>query len=267
MRRLFTPRSTDRDAAAVAVTTPGQGEFGDIAVFYDHLMSSVSYRSWVDYVEAILDRRVARPQRVLDLCCGTGKVGAEMLRRGHSVVGADLSEPMVRRCGLQTRPLPAAVQDACELGFQPGSMDLVVCLFDSLNYITKPERLAACFREVYEVLAPRGLFVFDLNTRRALSIGLFNQSSLTANDPLVYSWEAHWDPATRLCRVDMWFQWRGDHQPHEVRETHWQYAYETHEVLAMLGAAGFVSITPYDAYTFHPPHRKSDRLYYVARKE
>ena len=35
----------------------------------------------------------------------------------------------------------------------------------------------------------------------------------------------------------------------------------------MLQAAGFSTITSYHAYTFRPPTRWSDRVYYVARKE
>ena len=249
------------------LTDPGRGEFDCIADHYDFLMRAVPYRRWVDYVEAILERRLHRPGRVLDLCCGTGKVGAEMLRRGYDVFGADLSEPMVRRCATQLPPLPATVQDAAQLGLRPASFDLVVSLYDSLNYILQPPRLASCFDGVFSSLAPGGLFIFDLNTPRALSTGLFTQNNLRSNELLLYSWQAHWDPARRLCRVDMWFNWRGDGQDHIFEETHWQYAYRKEDVLEMLNTSGFRSITPFHAYTFRPPPRTSDRIYYVARKE
>ncbi len=260
------PSARDLGEPISPTSWPGRGEFEGVAAYYDELMSEVPYRAWVDYVEAILERRLARPRRVLDLCCGTGRVGAEMLARGYRAVGVDLSEPMARGCPRQRPPLPAAVQNACRLGIKCGSMDLVVSLFDSLNYVTRPEDLAQCFAEVLRVLAPRGLFVFDLNTPRALSTGLFNQGNLGSNDPLLYTWKAHWDRATSLCRVEMWFQWRGDGTVRELKETHFQYGYRTEEVLQMLANAGFSGITAYDAYTFLPPSRRSNRLYYTARK-
>lgn len=248
-------------------TSPGNGEFDVVAPYYDHLMRNVPYDRWVDYVEAILERRMARPRTVLDLCCGTGSVGVEMARRGYEGFGVDLAEPMVRRCGMRTPPLPAAVMDACRLGLRRSRFDLVVSLFDSLNYIVQPARLAQCLREVFGVLAPRGLLIFDLNTPRALSTGLFTQGNEGSSDKLLYSWKAHWDPRARLCRVDMTFLWRGEDGVREFHETHWQYAYEHHEVMQMLAAAGFTAVTPFSAYTFRPPGRRSDRIYYVARKE
>jgi SAM-dependent methyltransferase len=204
---------------------------------------------------------------VLDLCCGTGKVGAEMARRGYEVVGVDLSEPMTRGCARQQPPLPAAVQDAAQLGFRAESLDLVVSLYDSLNYVLEAERLAACFRDVYAALRPGALLIFDMNTPRALSTDLFSQSNLGSSDPLVYTWKAHWDGRTRLCRVDMWFRWRGDGQDHEITETHWQYAYRPQDVVRMLREAGFSGTAAYEAYSFRPVTRWSDRAYYVARKE
>lgn len=248
-------------------TSPGAGEFDDVAAHYDHLMRHVPYRKWVDYVEAILERRLARPRRVLDLCCGTGRVGSEMLRRGYEVVGVDLSAPMVRCCSQQVPPLPAAVQDACELGLKSGQFDLIVCLYDSLNYILEPQRLQQCFCEAFRVLTAGGLFIFDMNTPRALSIGLFTQDNLGSPDLLQYSWKAHWIPERRLCRVDMWFNWRGEGKGEVYEETHWQYAYEKSDVLQMLAEAGFVAPSTFDAYSFRPAGKRSDRIYYVVRKE
>jgi SAM-dependent methyltransferase len=248
-------------------TSPGRGEFDGVAAHYDHLMRHVPYRKWVDYVEAILERRLARPQKVLDLCCGTGRVGSELLRRGYDVVGVDLSAPMARQCARQIPPLPAAVQDACELGLKSKQFDLIVCLYDSLNYILDPDRLQQCFHEAYRVLAPGGLFIFDMNTPRALKIGLFTQNNLGSPDPLQYSWKAHWIPDRRLCRVDMWFRWRADGKDEVYEETHWQYAYEKSDVLHMLAQAGFVAPSAFDAYSFRPASKRSDRIYYVVRKE
>lgn len=252
---------------AAPLTSPGHGEFDGVARHYDHLMRSVPYRDWVDYVELILARRLTKPRQVLDLCCGTGKVGAEMLRRGYDVVGIDLSEPMVRGCGSQTPALPAAVQDATRLGLRPCCMDLVVSLYDSLNYILDPAALASCFADVLGALRPGGLFVFDMNTPRALSADLFSQNNLGSADPLQYTWKANWDARTRLCRVDMWFRWRDDDQGQEFTETHWQYAYRPKEVVSMLREAGFTGVAAHEAYSFRPVTRWSDRAYYVARKE
>jgi SAM-dependent methyltransferase len=245
---------------------PGREEFGPVARYYDHLMQGVPYRQWVDYIQNILRRWRRTPQRVLDLACGTGQVGCEMLRRGDEVVGLDLAEPMALACAVQVPPLPAAVMDAARLGLRAESLDLVVSLYDSLNYILDPAGLQRCFDAVHDALRPEGLFIFDMNTIRALSIGLFTQNNLGSPDPLQYAWTADWDAIHRICRVDMWFRWRGENGSEEFQEVHLQRGYEIREVSQMLGAAGFRSVRALNAYTFRRPTRWSDRVFFVAAK-
>lgn len=248
-------------------TRPGHGEFDEVAQYYDLLMSSVPYARWVDYVELLLQRWEAEPRRVLDLACGTGKVGSEFIDRGYNAIGVDLSEPMVRYCDTREPPLAALVADASALGIADEQFDLVVSLYDSLNYILESEALAEAIAEAHRVLDSGGLFIFDMNTPRALSAGLFNQSNLETDDRLRYSWEAHWDKTSRICRVDMIYYWDTDSGQHHFRETHYQKAYEKEEILTMISAAGFSDYEALTGYTFRPLTPKADRAYYVARKE
>lgn len=248
-------------------TQVGEDAFSEVAPYYDDLMASVPYQRWVDYVERLLHRFDARPRDVLDLCCGTGAVGREMLRRDYRVLGIDLSERMVRRCAARSPRLPAAVMDARRLGLKQASFDLVVSLYDSLNYIIEPDGLASCFRGVARALRPGGLLIFDLNTARALRLGLFTQDNIRSAEPLLYRWQSHWDEERKLCRVDMSFSWRGEGQKAEFSETHYERAYEDEQVQEMLRAAGLSTLAVYDAYSFRAPSRFSTRLYYVARSE
>ncbi len=247
-------------------TPVGADAFTQVAPYYDELMCTVPYKSWVDYVEAILRRVGHRPLDVLDLCCGTGRVGAELALRGYDVVGVDVAEGMVHKCRERRPVLPAAVMDATKPGLREGSFDLVVSLYDSLNYIVDPDGLQACLHGVARALRPGGLFIFDLNTARALRIGLFTQTNASTREPLMYRWEAHWDEGRRLCRVDMHFRWRGPGEQVEFSETHYERAYEEREIREMLGAAGMETLHVWEAYGFRRPRNSSNRLYYVARK-
>ena len=263
---LWPRAKADASTPPPEAVQPGHYEFEEVAPYYDTLMASVPYGRWVDYVERLLAIYHSPALRVLDLACGTGQVGVELRRRGYSALGADLSEPMVRACARQLPPLPAVVMDATRLGLQPACLDLVVCLFDSLNYILDPEGLRRCFAEVHRALRPGKLFIFDMNTPRALKIGLFSQKDLSATAALQYRWEAHWDGARQLCRVDMWFRWQGSGEPREFHETHYQHAYEEAEVRAWLTEAGFTLVESFEAYTFRPVTPLTDRMYFVAQK-
>ncbi|MEP7020605.1 MAG: methyltransferase domain-containing protein [Pseudonocardiales bacterium] len=43
----------------------------------------------------LLDALVAPRARILDAGCGTGRIGAELMRRGHDVVGVDIDEELI----------------------------------------------------------------------------------------------------------------------------------------------------------------------------
>jgi SAM-dependent methyltransferase len=245
---------------------PTSKSFEAIGPYYDALMSTVPYRDWVDYLERILRSLNAHPQTILDLACGTGKVGAEIACRGYPrVFGVDLSEGMARVATEEAR-LWVAVQDARALGLRRGTFDLVVSLYDSLNYVLEPEGLLACFQGVRECLQPGGLFIFDLNTIRALALDLFTQDNLRSSAPLTYSWRSKWDPKARLCTVRMWFRWSDGDDVREFVEVHRQRGYTDDEVQSLLTQAGFTILAVYDAYSFEPLQDRSTRVFYVARR-
>ncbi len=112
LSRIWSKWGGDKPPLPEQFTHPGNGEFADVAPYYDRLMSTVPYKSWVDYVEALLQRHSRQPRRVLDLACGTGRVGSELIRRGYQAFGVDLSEAMVRQLSY-TSPPAAGGHNGC----------------------------------------------------------------------------------------------------------------------------------------------------------
>src|SRR3989304_2482381 len=104
---------------------------------------SSSYDQWyetpvgrlVDRLEKAAVFALVEPQRgdlVLDLSCGTGIYALALAQRGLRVVGADLSEPMLRLAQAKARPAGAGVAfvqaDGSTLTFRPGTFDLVTII-------------------------------------------------------------------------------------------------------------------------------------------
>lgn len=111
---------------------------------------------WCDSVEGA---------NVLDLGCGEGYVGRQILARGAaSVTGIDISAEMIENARAQIPAesgdaLTYAVGDAWELAhFADDSFDLVVCVF-LFNYLDRAA-MTATMKEVARVLRPGGRFVF-----------------------------------------------------------------------------------------------------------
>jgi ubiquinone/menaquinone biosynthesis C-methylase UbiE len=248
----------------MASSSPSQ--FTDVAEVYDSLMAVVPYYHWVSYVERIWDRFDLSPSKVLDLACGTGNVTLELARRGYWTTGIDNSAAMIRQAQGKARPgVRFLIQDARRLEL-PESYDGCVCLFDSLNYLLTPEELSSAFAGVYRHLQPQGLFVFDVNTIRALERGMFTQEGTGADPSLSYTWRSEYDPETRLCRIAMHFQVQTPTGTREFHETHVQRGYPLEEIRGLLDAAGFEVPGIYQGLGFRTATERSDRAYFVARR-
>ena len=252
---------------AHAMSSPDVNQFTEVAEVYDSLMSIVPYEWWVRYSRQLWDRHGCKPKRVLDLCCGTGSVTLELHNAGYEVEGADFSESM---CRIARRKLPESVpiwcQDARSLDLPSAPFDACLCLFDSLNYLLTVDDLARAFRSIFRHLVPGGLLVFDVNTVRALETGMFDQTGTGRDSRLKFDWHSAWEPRERLCTIHMEFQVEEDGQRRVFHETHIQRGHTHTELLRAMAEGGMEFVEVYDAYTTRPVNRRSDRLYYVARK-
>lgn len=101
-------------------------------------------------------------QRVLDLACGPGRHSDLLRRHAGSVIGLDLSLPLLRRARSDyTPPLTVARGDMRSLPFAASSFDVVVNLFTSFGYFDRDEEHSKVLQEVARTLTGGGLFVLD----------------------------------------------------------------------------------------------------------
>jgi SAM-dependent methyltransferase len=115
----------------------------------------------------------AENRPLLDVCCGTGQLAVHFLEHGYTVTGLDLSEHMLHYARKNAAQYVANGQahfvqgDAADFTLDD-RYGLVLSTFDALNHLPDKAALRACFECVHRVLAPGGMFIFDLNTRAGL---------------------------------------------------------------------------------------------------
>ena len=108
-----------------------------------------------------------KPARVLDVCCGTGDLSAELLRLSRtpvSVTGLDLNEQMLSKA---REKVPGAVflqGEAGALPFPDAAFDALTISFAARN-LSSENSLAGYFTEFRRVLKPGGALV-NLETSR-----------------------------------------------------------------------------------------------------
>ncbi|NLN77016.1 MAG: class I SAM-dependent methyltransferase [Armatimonadetes bacterium] len=241
-------------------------QFTEIAPYYDDLMMGVPYGFWVDYVEALLERVQFTAHSVLDAACGTGNVSEVFSGRGYDVVGTDISEGMIEAANAKNSSVTYLVQDMAELNLDR-KFDLAISLFDSLNYIIDVDHLGKAIKRVGEHVVDGGYFIFDVNTIYALAHHFFDQANLAPGRYPHYIWSSEYDHQTRICTVNMTFEVLDNGEPRQFKEVHLQRGHSLEELEQMLIDAGFVTVEILHAYRFRKPTRRSDRVFFVARKE
>lgn len=105
---------------------------------------------------------------ILDLCCGTGSMAAELTRRGYRVIGVDGSEEMLKFARINAPSVPFIHADARCFEVQE-KCDAAFSTYDSLNHLETIADLKTAFEAVHRALRPEGPFFFDLNNDEGFS--------------------------------------------------------------------------------------------------
>ncbi len=129
-------------------------------------------RAILPFYEQELIRRVVPEHSLVDLACGTGTFIEAWANRHDDwlLFGADQSKGMLRvarknlkRASVSARLVCQPLQELC----LPRPVGAAVCVFDSLNHLTRLRDLRRSFRAIARSLLPEGLFIFDINDERA----------------------------------------------------------------------------------------------------
>lgn len=265
---------------ARVILEPGEGNpvdglYEGFSRLYDRVMAHVGYEQWADYVEQLLARHGGRARHVLDLACGTGSSSLPFVRRGYRVTGVDRSRAMLERArekaareGLAIDFLAGDMRDlAAVFGPRPPRFDLVICLYDSLNYVLALDELEAVCRGVECLLAPGGHFIFDVNSAHRLT-STPETTTFFEEDDMALVWENSYDRDRRIWQAVLTgFIREADGRWQRFREVHRERAYTEAELGQACAAAGLAVQGLYAAFGTDPPAADTPRIYYVVGRK
>ncbi|HBI64910.1 MAG TPA: class I SAM-dependent methyltransferase [Clostridiales bacterium] len=241
-----------------------------LSEYYDRFTDDVPYDRWADFFEKIFAQRGQKPEIILDLACGTGKLTCILARRGYDMIGVDQSEDMLmmaqENCGglTETKPVLLLHQPMQRLELF-GGIDACVCCLDSVNYVTDPDVLHEAFRRVYDYLRPGGVFVFDINTRAKLE-RIDGQSFVREDEDIFCVWQAEIEQNT-FCHYAFDFFERGEENAwHRYQEHHMERIYAPEELLAMLKEIGFVGTEQRGELSDNAPSPQEERIFFITSK-
>ena len=251
--------------------------YSALAGVYDLFNADLNDVAWANYIEAAFDRFLQRrPQILLDLACGTGRLTKLLCARGYDMIGVDGSAEMLAKAaenaGYDPRIL-YLLQDMRSFELY-GTVGAVVSCLDSVNYLTKKEDLLACFNRVHNYLDPDGLFLFDVNTPYKFENVYGDESYLFEGErsdgkktlPVFCAWQNHYVKKSRICTFDLsFFYGEEDGRYRREDETQKERCYTEKELLEALEATGFELLGCFGGFDFSAPAPDAERWFFAAR--
>ncbi len=247
--------------------------YGLLAPFYDSVNSEIDYGKWADFFEEIIRReyKSAKPELILDLGCGTGKMTLELARRGYDMTGVDISPEMLdiaresaERLGF-SKDILWLCQDMCEFELY-GTVDVTVSCLDCINHLTDAKSLRKCFDLVHNYLVPDGLFIFDINGKHKFESIYADNSYVMEEDGNVCVWQNAYNEKRGICDFYITvFEELADgrYERHDGVER--ERVYTLRSIKKNLSESGFEFIGAYRDFDFNDGSDGDDRLYIVAR--
>jgi SAM-dependent methyltransferase len=133
-------------------------------------------------------------ERLLDLCCGTGRHARELQARGVRLAGLDLDLASLQRAGV-----PCARADMRSLPLRSASLDAAANLFSSFGYLESDAEDERVLAELSRVLRPGGRLFLDLLNREHALSGFVDTQQRVAGDGTLVVERRSWDAlASRL---------------------------------------------------------------------
>lgn len=217
--------------------------YGPLAPWYDPLTGDVPYPAFADLYEAEFARSGGEYRLILDLCCGTGTLTAEMARRGYELIGVDASVEMLmqarEKCEGSSCPPLFLAQRAEELDLY-GTVDACYCSLDGIDHIP-PELLPEVFRRLHLFVRPGGLVIFDVfppERFRALDGQIF----VDETDDVFCVWRADFQEESGSILYGMDLFERHGRVWKRSGEEQVEYAHEPAWLMDLLRVSGFEQI-------------------------
>jgi len=115
-----------------------------------------------DFLEKVLDLK--KGSKILDLCCGHGRITTELAKRGYNMTGQDINNYFLDIAGNKAREESLNINyvksDMRKIPFK-NEFDAVLNMFTSFGFFGSDEEDEKVIAEINKALKPGGKFLMD----------------------------------------------------------------------------------------------------------
>lgn len=237
--------------------------YSALATYYDQVMEHVNYHQWANFIKILFRYSRRSVRRVADISCGTGSLLRYLGGLMRKAYGFDLSPAMLKVAKNKLVHPRLACASFLHLPLKPLSMDCLLSLYDSVNYLQNEEEVALFLEETYRAIKPGGLLIFDVVTpylcRTAFKHyeedGLLDEDNRYRRTSFFQE-----DTFTQVNQFEIWINGR------HFFEEHRQKIFEIEQWAQMIGKSRFKLLHIFSNFSLNPAHERSERAHFVLLK-
>lgn len=243
--------------------------YENFAEVYDTFMENIPYEEWLIYIEKIWAKFNIKPKLIADLGCGTGNITIPLAKKGYELIGIDNSFQMLAKAREKSIKENLNIlyleQDMREFELY-GTVDCIISICDSINYILEENELLQVFKWVNNYLEPKGLFIFDINTIYKFENILSDNSFSQTNENSAYTLENYFDNEEMINEfyTNFFIEDEKTNLYHRSEEIHYEKAYSIKKIKELIRKSGLELLAVYDELTFNEPKEDSQRVFFIA---
>lgn len=269
------------------------------ASVYDELMDNIPYDDWCAYIIQVLQKYGVTDGLVCELGCGTGEVTERLADAGYDMIGIDNSYDMLeianeKKIDTGHESILYLMQDMREFELF-GTVNAIVCVCDSINYLTELSDITHVFRLANNYLESAGIFVCDFKTRHYFKDVVADSTIAEDREDVSFIWDNYYDDEKNineltlslfLPEIDEITEYNSDYNSSDnsdslaednqkdeaaplyrkYQEFHYQRGLTIDDMKKCVQDSGMELVAIYDAFTWEPATDKSERIYVVARE-
>ncbi len=255
------------------LTKGNQEIYTHLAKVYDEVMKDIDYEDWADFIDAVILKHNEDAVSLLELACGTGSLALSLDELDcYEITATDYSDQMLEIAQQKATFKDSNVEfkrvDFFNIDLDQ-KYDVVIMLFDSINYIRDTESIKLMMQQVRKVLNEDGFFIFDFTTPQHSSkyAEMMNDQGVTPDN-------------YRFVRISRYLETEGVHyneftieklsddKQHVLErknEVHVQRTYKLSDIQAVVEECGYEIIAEYDGLDLVPATSNSDRITMVIK--
>jgi len=202
--------------------------------------------------------------KILDLCCGPGRISFELAKMGLTVTGVDITESFLKTAkedaAAKNLNIEYIKEDARKF-IRPGYFDAILNLYISFGYFEDQKDDLKVLRNVYESLKPGGTFIIETLGKEVAVINFVESEWFERAGYTVLTEYELLDSCTFLKN-----RWIIIKDKIQVEKIFTQRLYSGSELRALLKEAGFEQIDIYGDWDGSVYDQKARMLIAVCRK-